>query len=75
MDLVLKAEDVEVEFHPAGYRIDQTASPMDRYTKWDIQENHWCNPEPVCFDSLPREGWIAKDKFNWHKDNTVPELI
>lgn len=67
MDTVLRARDVVIGFHPNGYRIDKTALPMNRYTKWDISAgNHWCNPKPVCFDSLPQQGWIVKDKFDWN---------
>jgi len=37
-------------------------------TEWQVLPgNHWCNPKPVCFDSLPQRGWIAKDKFDWGK--------
>ena len=61
-----------VGFHPDGYRIDKTASPMNRYTKCDILPgNPWCNPEPVCFDSLPPGGWIAKEKFDWDRVSTT----
>ena len=74
MDPVLDAKDVVVGFHPSGYRIDKTASPMNRYTKWDISAgNHWCNPKPVCFDCLPQNCWIAKDKFDWDRVNTIVE--
>ena len=74
MDPMLRAGDVIVGFHPDGYRIDKTASPINRYTKWDIlQGNHWCNTKPVCFDSLPEQGWIAKDKFDWDEANTDKE--
>jgi len=76
MDLLLDAKDVKVKFHPEGYRIDKTASPMNRYTKWNImQGNKWCNPRAVCFDSLPQNGWITKDKFDWNKVNTSVEQI
>ena len=75
MDPALNAKDVVVGFHPDGYRIDKTASPMNRYTKWDIKESHWCNPQPVCFDSLPQDGWIAKDKFDWNQVDTYMEKI
>jgi hypothetical protein len=68
MDSMLKAGDVVTGFHPNGYRIDKTASPMNRYTKWDIDNNHWCNPKPVCFDSMPATGWVSVDKFNWDYD-------
>jgi hypothetical protein len=66
MEQTYSPEQIEVGFHPDGYRIDRTASPMERYTQWQIQAgNHWRNPKPVCFDSLPGEGWFAKDKFDW----------
>jgi hypothetical protein len=59
-----KANEIEIGFHPAGFRIDKTTSPMNRYTKWDISaDEHWFNPKPVCFDSLPQEGWIKVDSF------------
>jgi len=74
MDSILNARDVIVGFHPAGYMIDKTASAMNRYTKWDIPaDGHWCNPKPVCFDSLPEQGWLKKDKFDWDRVNTVVE--
>jgi len=66
MEQTFKAIEISVGFHPDGYRIDKTASPMNRYTKWQILPgNQWCNPEPVCFDSLPQQGWFAKDRFDW----------
>jgi hypothetical protein len=66
MDQTFKATEITIGFHPGGYRIDKTASPMDRYTKWDILPgNHWVDPKPVCFDSLPHNGWIVKDRFDW----------
>jgi len=58
MDGEFKATDIQIGFHPEGYRIDKTASPMDLYTKWQITpEGKWTNPEPTCFDSMPQEGW------------------
>ena len=75
MDTTLNVRDVIVGFHPDGYRIDKTALPMNRYTKWQILQGHWCNPKPVCFDSLPQNGWIAKDKFDWNRVNTVVEQV
>jgi hypothetical protein len=66
MDAALDATEVTIGFHPDGYRIDKAASPMNRYAKWDIQQgNRWCNPKTVCFDSLPQNGWFAKDKIDW----------
>ncbi len=74
MEQTFKATEINVGFHPAGYRIDKTASPMNRYTKWDILSgNHWCNPKPVCFDSLPQQGWFAKDKFDWNEIDMTGE--
>ncbi len=74
MDLMLDATEVTVGFHPAGHRIDKTASPMNRYTRWDILSgNHWCHPEPVCFDSLPQQGWLKKDRFDWDEINMTGE--
>ena len=66
MDPVLNVKNVTVGFHPDGYRIDKTAAPMNRYTKWEIIHGKgWCDPKPVCFDSLPKNGWVATDKFDW----------
>jgi len=74
MDSVLDATEVVVGFHPDGYRIDKTASPMNRYTKWDILPgNHWCDPKPVCFDSLPQQGWFAKERFDWDEIDMTEE--
>ncbi len=69
----MNAIDVVTGFHPDGYRIDTTASPMNRYTKWDIENSRWCNPKPVCFDSLPAVGWVSVDEFNW--DDEIIEGI
>ena len=74
MEQTFKASEVTVGFHLNGYRIDKTTSPMNMYTKWDIlQGNHWCNPKQVCFDSLPQQGWFAKDRFDWDKSNNIIE--
>ena len=74
MDQIFNAAEIIVGFHPDGYRIDKTASAMNRYTKWQIlQGNQWRNPEPVCFDSLPQHGWFAKDRFDWNKSNITEE--
>jgi hypothetical protein len=75
MEQTFKATEITVGFHPDGYRIDKTASPMNRYTKWNIIEGRWCDPKPVCFDSLPQSGWIAKDKFDWNQIYTYMEKI
>lgn len=66
-----KAEEIEVGFHPDGYRIDKTASAMNRYTKWKVLPgNRWTDPAPVCFHALPPKGWIKKDRFDWDTDLT-----
>ncbi|MBN2375011.1 MAG: hypothetical protein JXD22_01320 [Sedimentisphaerales bacterium] len=65
MDQIFNVTEIEIGYHPDGYRIDKTASPMNRYTKWGIsQGDNWSNPEPVCFDSLPVPGWFKRDKFD-----------
>ena len=74
MDKTFKAAEITVGFHPDGYRIDKSASPMNMYTKWEIlPDNHWHNPKPVCFDSLPQDGWVVTDKFEWDRVNTIME--
>ena len=71
-----KATDIDMAYHPDGYRIDKTASPMNKYTKWDIlPANRCCNPVPVCFESMPQRGWIAKDEFDWDRVNTIVEQV
>ena len=66
MSKTYMANEIEVGYHPDGYRIDKTVSPMNRYTKWEINsDGKWMNPKPVCFDSMPEEGWIKAEKFNW----------
>ena len=61
-----EATEIEVGFHPDGYRIDKTASAMNRYTKWEIHSgDRWAHPAPVCFDSLPVSGWFKTDGFDW----------
>jgi hypothetical protein len=68
MDQTLILSQVDIGFHTDGYRIDKTTAPMNRYTKWDVLAGRsWRNPKSVCFDSLPKEGWIAKDKFDWDR--------
>jgi hypothetical protein len=73
MDQTFDATEIKVGYHPDGYRIDKTASPMNRYTKWQIMGgNHWCNPKAVSFHALPQQGWFEIDKFNWD-DSPVNE--
>lgn len=72
MEQTFSAKKINIRFHPDGYRIDKTASPMNRYTKWEILPgNRWSNPKPVCFDALPRKGWFAKDRFDWKKNTNI----
>jgi len=60
------AVDIDIGYHPEGYRIDKTASAINRYTQWDISpDGEWNNPKPVCFHSLPEDGWFKVDGFNW----------
>ncbi len=69
-----RAEQIETGYHPDGYRIDKTASPMNRYTRWRVSaDGNWSDPQPVCFDSLPPEGWIEADGFDWEDEGKAPE--
>jgi len=62
------AEEINIGFHPEGFRIDKTASPLNRYTKWSIGEDgEWRNPGPVCFHSLPENGWRKAERFDWNE--------
>jgi len=66
------AREIEIGYHRDGYRIDKTASAMNRYTKWDIHpDGEWTNPTPLCFDSLPDEGWCKCEGFDW--DQSTPK--
>jgi len=61
MEQTFSAEEIDVGFHPDGYRTDKTASPMNWYTKWKmLPGNKWCGPEPVCFDVLPGKAGLQK---------------
>jgi hypothetical protein len=62
----VKAVEVEIGIHPDGFKIDKTASAINRYTKWTIAEDGtWTEPKPVCFHSLPEDGWETVDKIDW----------
>ncbi|MBN1366137.1 MAG: hypothetical protein JW976_15135 [Syntrophaceae bacterium] len=62
MQLTFKANEIEIGYHPSGYKIDKTASPMDRYTQWEIDKNgQWYDSKPVCFQSMPDQGWIKDE--------------
>ena len=61
-----QACEVDVGYHPEGYRVDKTASPMNRYTRWEVKpDGKWVNPKPVCFSSMPASGWIKVRQFDW----------
>lgn len=60
------AKEITVGYHPAGFRIDKICEPVNRYTKWKIDDsNQWKSFIPVCFHELPESGWIKVEKFNW----------
>ena len=76
MKQTFEATEVDIGFHPSGYRIDKTASAINRYTQWSITpEKEWCDPRPVCFDSLPQEGWFKVDRLNWDEIGVAGEAI
>jgi hypothetical protein len=69
MKQTLKAREIKTGYHPSGYRIDKNASAMNRYTHWTISENgEWIDPQPVCFDSMPVDGWMKAEKFTWDEN-------
>ncbi|HIJ72292.1 MAG TPA: hypothetical protein HPP87_13200 [Planctomycetes bacterium] len=58
--------DIDIGYHPAGYRIDKTASPMNLYTKWKVTDDgRWHSPRPVDFAELPQNEWIKAERFDW----------
>jgi len=66
MSKTFKATEITIGYHPDGYRIDKTASPINRYTKWRIQpDGQWTEASPVCFHSLPAQGWHKCEAFDW----------
>jgi hypothetical protein len=74
MEQTFDAREIRVGFHPDGFRIDKTASAMNRYTKWQTKlGDRWRNPKPVCFDSLPQQGWLAVDRFDWDRVNNIED--
>lgn len=71
MAQTFKAAETEIGYHPDGYRIDKTAAPMNRYTRWRISsDGRWCDPVPVCFQELPAVGWVKASVFRWDGDGT-----
>jgi hypothetical protein len=70
IEQTFKAVEIDIGFHPDGYRIDKTASAMNLYTKWQISDDgQWYNCKPVDFDVLPPEGWLKCEGFDWDKDS------
>jgi hypothetical protein len=68
------AKEITTGFHPQGFRIDKTAPPIDRYTQWLIKpDGEWTFVKPVCFDSLPQDGWVTIDKFDWRQKYSASE--
>jgi len=66
MDKKYNADDIHIGCHPDGYRIDKTASPLNRYTKWSIgPDGHWHDKKAVCFHELPDQGWVKTKEFDW----------
>jgi len=66
MEKTYKADEIAIGHHPDGYRIDKTAEPLYRYTKWSIAaDGRWSNIKPVCFHSLPKDGWKKTERFDW----------
>lgn len=73
MNTFLQADEVTVGYHPAGFRIDRTATPMHRYTQWRILDDGcWVDPRPVCFHALPEKGWIPVERFAWAEEEVTP---
>ena len=65
MSETYSASEIKKGYHPGGYRIDKTASPMDYYTKWEITpEGKWINMKATCFDSMPQAGWHKAETFD-----------
>ena len=61
MSSTVSADEIEIGYHPDGYRIDKNAEPMYRYTRWTVSDNgQWTDPQPVCFHSMPQSGWTAE---------------
>lgn len=66
MEKTYKAIEIEVGYHPDGFRIDKTAPPMKLYTRWQVTpDGRWLTPKSVCFHALPEDGWIKVDRFDW----------
>lgn len=62
----MQATEIQVGYHPDGFRIDKTTNPMNWYTRWTIlDDGGWANPRAVCFHTLPEEGWVPVTSFAW----------
>jgi hypothetical protein len=62
----VKATDIERGYHQDGFRIDKNALAMDRYTRWEVSsDGQWTDAKPVCFHSLPQDGWCPVAEFDW----------
>lgn len=69
MQETLKSDEVVVGYHPSGFRIDKTAPPMNMYTQWTVTSSGcWVNPKAVCFHTLPSDGWVKVEKFDWDRE-------
>ena len=65
MTEIFKAEDIEIGYHPKGFRIDRATSPPNRYTRWEVTpEGEWVNPKPISFHEMPEEGWLKVKSFD-----------
>ena len=66
MEKVYSVKEITTGFHPVGFRIDKTTSPINFYTKWQISEGGaWHSPEPVDFMAFPEKGRIKSEGFDW----------
>ena len=67
-----QATEVDAGFHPAGFKIDKKADPLNRYTQWTIDnDGKWLNSKPVCFHSLPSDGWIKEEREGRAESNNA----
>lgn len=67
-DITWPATEITTGYHPSGFKIDKTTDPLNRYTLWTIKDDgKWVDAKPVCFHSLPEDGWIKLDKINWNE--------
>jgi hypothetical protein len=62
-----KNTEIEIGYHPDGYAIDRTASPLNFYTRWQVEGGEWKSFKPIDFDDLPVDGWVKCAGFDWSK--------